>query len=182
MQDKTSESPCHQCLGQRRNFIATASGIAMSAGVAGGYGTLGYMLGSFVYPSGESNRGWMFVCTVERLKPGDSLDYIGPSGAKIVVARQKPGPTAEDFLALSSVCPHLGCQVHWEAQEQRFFCPCHNGAFDSQGMPLSGPPKAANQSLVRFPLKVEEGLLYVLVPLESVVTPTDANAHQSGVA
>ncbi len=153
----------------------------MSVGVVGGYGTLGYMLGNFVYPSGESNRGWMFVCTLDTLAPGASLDFTAPDGAKIVVARQESGETAESFLALSSVCPHLGCQVHWESQDQRFFCPCHNGAFDRQGNPLSGPPKAANQSLIRFPLKVEQGLLYVEVPLESVV-PRDANHRESGVA
>jgi Rieske Fe-S protein len=104
------------------------------------------------------------------------LDFTSPTGAKIVVARQGDGTEAEDFLALSSVCPHLGCRVHWEGANDRFFCPCHNGAFDKSGNPIAGPPQAAGQSLTRFPLKVESGLLYLEAPLTSVA----ANEHGTG--
>jgi len=180
----------------RRRFLTTASGSAMAAGLLGAYGTFGYMLGEFVYPASGSTRGWLFVCTTERLAPGEAMDFTSPTGAKVVVARQGEGTTAEDYLALSSVCPHLGCRVHWESQDDRFFCPCHNGAFDREGKPISGPPQAANQSLVRFPLKVENGLLFLEVPLESLAScpaqranslrsgseSDDPDTHSSGVA
>jgi cytochrome b6-f complex iron-sulfur subunit len=169
----------------RREFLSTVSSLAMAGGLVGGYGTFAYILGQFVYPAAQQNRGWLFVCTVDRLAPGESLDFTSPAGAKIVVARQGEGTAAEDFLALSSVCPHLGCRVHWEAQGERFFCPCHNGAFDRSGSPIAGPPKAANQSLVRFPLMVEGGLLYVEAPLTSVTEVAAATApdpRDKGVA
>jgi nitrite reductase/ring-hydroxylating ferredoxin subunit len=167
----------------RRPFLATAAGLAMTGGLVAAYGMFGTMLGRFVYPAARPSRGWLFVCTVESLAPGEALDFTAPTGAKIVVARQGKGETAEDFLALSSVCPHLGCRVHWEGQNDRFFCPCHNGAFDKSGAPIAGPPKSANQSLTRFPLKVERGLLYLEAPLTSVVTRRDARAPRSeGVA
>lgn len=167
----------------RREFLTSASGIAMTSGLLAGYGTFGYMLGEFVYPAAQQNRGWLFVCTVDRLAPGESLDFTAPTGTKIVVARQGEGLAAADFLALSSVCPHLGCRVHWEAQGDRFFCPCHNGAFDRSGSPISGPPKSANQALVRFPLKVENGLLYMEAPLVRVACcPHDSESHQQGIA
>ena len=152
----------------RREFLATASGLAMTGGLVAAYGAFGIMLGEFVYPAAQQSRGWLFVCTVDRLALGEAMDFTTPAGAKIVVARQGEGRSAEDFLALSSVCPHLGCRVHWEAQGERFFCPCHNGAFDRSGSPIAGPPKAAHQSLVRFALKVESGLLYLEAPLASV--------------
>ena len=145
----------------------------MTAGLVAGYGTFGSMLGRFVYPTDSKNGDWLFVCTVDFLSPGDALDFVAPAGTKIVVARQGTGETPDDFLALSSVCPHLGCRVHWEGPEERFFCPCHNGAFDRQGNPISGPPKAGNQALVRFRLKVESGLLYLEAPLTSVVLHDD---------
>lgn len=148
----------------RREFLST-SGFAMTSGLLAGYGTFGFMLGESVYPVAQRNLGWLFVCTADRLAEGESLDFTAPAGTKIVVARHGAGVTAEDFLALSSVCPHLGCRVHWESQGERFFCPCHNGAFDRSGRPMSGPPKSANQTLVRFPLKVESGLLYLEAPL-----------------
>lgn len=164
----------------RRRFLTVASGSAL-AGLLGAYGTFGYMLGEFVYPAAGKAKGWLFVCTVDQLAEGEALDFTAPTGAKVVVARQGAGTAAEDFLALSSVCPHLGCRVHWESQNDRFFCPCHNGAFDREGKPIAGPPQAANQSLVRFPLKVENGLLFLEVPLESVAScPAEsARTHRS---
>ena len=78
------------------------------------------------------------------------------------------GDTADAFVALSSICPHLGCQVHWEPQNDRFFCPCHNGAFDASGKPTEGPPATAGQELTRFPLQVMNGLLFIQVPMQSV--------------
>jgi len=151
----------------RRRFFTT-TGAAMATGLLGAYGTFGYMLGEFVYPASESPHSWLFVCTVEALPPGRAMDFTSPAGAKIVVTRQGEGTTADDFLALSSICPHLGCRVHWESQNDRFFCPCHNGAFDRSGMATAGPPHAANQSLMRFPLKVENGLLFLEAPIESI--------------
>jgi nitrite reductase/ring-hydroxylating ferredoxin subunit len=141
----------------------------MAGGLAAGYGTFGLMLGRFVFPPGPGDRAWLFVCVAHQLQTGDALDFVTPAGAKIVVTRQGEGLDAGDFLALSSVCPHLGCRVHWEASNDRFFCPCHNGAFDRSGRPTAGPPKTANQALVQYPLKVEKGLLFVEAPLKSVV-------------
>ena len=71
----------------------------------------------------------------------------------------------DDFIALSSTCPHLGCQVHWEAAHDRFFCPCHNGVFDPSGRGLSGPPGEAGLSLPSYNLRVDNGLLFIEVPV-----------------
>lgn len=141
----------------------------MLGGLAAGYGTFAAYAGQFLYPAADHSQAWQFVTVTSELKTGQSLPFTTPSGAKVVIARQSEGDTADAFIALSSVCPHLGCQVHWEAVRDRFFCPCHNGAFDRQGQATEGPPAAAKQQLTRFPLRVENGLLYLLAPLESVV-------------
>ena len=146
----------------------------MAGGLAAGYGTFAAHAGRFLFPNGNGGRAWQFVATLNRIKTGESLPFVTPSGAKIVVARQSEGDAAENFIALSSVCPHLGCAVHWESQNSRFFCPCHNGAFDASGKATEGPPAAANQELTRFPLKVENGLLYIEVPTESLRNPQEA--------
>ena len=100
-----------------------------------------------------------------------------PSGAKVVVARQEEGDSAAAFVALSSICPHLGCKVFWEANNDRFFCPCHNGAFDASGAPTEGPPATADQHLTRFPLTVKDNLLLIHVPTDGVVvTSAEASA------
>jgi cytochrome b6-f complex iron-sulfur subunit len=152
----------------RRDFLDKSSLLVMAGGLVAGYGTLGYQVGMFLYPADAGRAVWQFVCTLDQLDVGESLSFVMPSGAKVVVARQVEGDSAESFVALSSICPHLGCKVHWEAVNDRFFCPCHNGAFDASGKPTEGPPAKANQQLTRFPLRVEGNLLLIQVPLESI--------------
>ncbi|MCB9950095.1 MAG: Rieske (2Fe-2S) protein [Planctomycetaceae bacterium] len=149
----------------------------MAAGLIAGYGTLAGIAIKFLYPARVGQTIQQYVCRLDELQVGDSLPFIMPSGAKVVVARQSEGDTADDFIALSSVCPHLGCKVHWEAANERFFCPCHNGAFNAQGAPTEGPPAAANQYLTRYPLAVDGNLLMIEVPVEGIsVSNEEASA------
>lgn len=148
----------------RRAFLSAASGLAMSGGLAAGYGTLGWMAARYLFPTAPREMRWMFVARAEELAPGGSLLYRAPTGEKIAIARQGE----ESFIALSSTCPHLGCQVRWEAQNKRFFCPCHNGTFDPSGKATGGPPGEAGQSLPRYPLEVRSGLLYIEVPVDKL--------------
>lgn len=132
----------------------------MTGGLAAGYGAFAGLAGRFLYPAHPRPTGWMFVSEVARL--GDSFLYRTPAGESVTIARR-----GEDFIALSSVCPHLGCQVRWEGHHNRFFCPCHNGAFDPDGKATAGPPAKAGQSLTRYRLKIENGLLFIEVPLDA---------------
>jgi len=157
----------------RRGFLGHAATVAMGAGLAAGYGIFAWHGLRFLYPSTAGASIWQFVCTLDDLAVGESLPFTMPSGSTVVIARQEAGDTADAFIALSNICPHLGCKVHWEANNDRFFCPCHNGAFDSKGAPTAGPPKAADQYLTRYPLSVEGNLLLIEVPTEAV-TVADA--------
>ena len=168
MEDDRSGREANQEGADRRTFLNQSSSIVMFGGLAAGYGTLAFQIGKFLYPADAGKGVWQFVCTLERLDVGESLPFTMPSGTKVVVARQAEGDTADAFVALSSICPHLGCQVHWEAVNERFFCPCHNGAFDASGKATLGPPDKANQQLTRFPLQVEGNLLLIEVPLDSI--------------
>jgi Rieske Fe-S protein len=141
----------------------------MLGGLAAGYGTFFATAARFLYPAGPADRGWMFVTDLASMQPGDAVQYEAPDGQAVSVARLAETGSAGDFVALSSVCPHLGCKVHWEAQNDRFFCPCHNGAFDREGKATAGPPADAGQSLSRFPLRVENQLLFIEVPLTRLV-------------
>jgi Rieske Fe-S protein len=149
----------------RRGVLLLSATMAI---VAGAYALLASMAVRFLYPARGRKVAWQFVETIDRLPLGKSLFYTSPTGAQIVVARQNAGDTADSFVALSSICPHLGCAVHWESQNARFFCPCHNGAFDAQGVATAGPPAAASQVLERFPLKVAKGRLLIEVPMETI--------------
>jgi len=150
----------------RRHFLSWLSRIAMVGGLVAAYGTLAGFMGRFLYPARETQTGWMFVTQTSTLGSGEAVRFETPGGATVNIARQGDGP--EDFIALSSTCPHLGCQVHWEAQNERFFCPCHNGIFTPDGKAIGGPPGEAGQALLRYPLKVDKGALYIELPTESL--------------
>ena len=157
----------------RRDFLKLVSTMTMGGGLLAGYGMFAKLAVEYLY-SADENSVWQFLGRTTEFKIGDARQYATPSGAKIVVARQADGDAPEAFAALSSTCPHLGCQVHWEAHNNRFFCPCHNGAFDPSGKATAGPPAQANQSLLRYTIKVENGLLYVLIPAQSLSLQQDA--------
>lgn len=157
-------------LESRRNFLAKVSSLGMTAGVVAAYGSCGAMAARYLYPARPREVRWVFAARVDDVGVGASLSFRTPGGESVTIARQSEGRGADDFIALSSTCPHLGCQVHWEPQNVRFFCPCHNGTFDKTGKGTGGPPGEAGQSLPRYPLKIEGGLLFIEVPLESLTT------------
>jgi len=152
----------------RRLALTWMSTAAMGGALVAAYGTLAAFIGRFFYPARPAARGWMFVERIADVAPGDSFVFRLPSGTGVNVVRRGRDGGAGDFLALSSTCPHLGCQVHWEQQNARYFCPCHNGTFDPGGQATGGPPGDAGQSLLQYPLKDEGGVLFIEVALEQI--------------
>lgn len=163
---ETSES-------SRRSFLSTGATVVMAGGLASGYGMFFAMAGRYFYPSG-SNRAWIFVSNAAGISPGDSIPFKSPTGVSVMITRRadESAPdeelTADNFLALSSVCPHLGCRVHWESNNDRFFCPCHNGIFDAEGKATGGPPAADGQDLPHYGLQVVDGALYIEMSITTV--------------
>ena len=164
---------------RRRFFGDAAANTLMGAGLVGGYGTIAYMGLRFLMPVDEDETAWMLVGRTDLLGEGGTLSFTSPAGERIVIARRQPGDAAEAFIALSSVCPHLGCRVFWEPQNDRFFCPCHNGAFDAEGQATEGPPAKEGQRLSRFPLKVEDGLLFIRVSTRPLFVRSDSTPSPS---
>ncbi|HEX7066549.1 MAG TPA: ubiquinol-cytochrome c reductase iron-sulfur subunit [Bacillales bacterium] len=51
-----------------------------------------------------------------------------------------------EIIALSPVCTHLGCLVHWSPEPpypNRFQCPCHGSRFTKTGVNIAGLPATA---------------------------------------
>jgi cytochrome b6-f complex iron-sulfur subunit len=154
--------------GSRRGFLSRLSGWLMGLGLLSGYGVFGAYAARFLYPARPEPRAWLYVGRLEELGRMGSLTYTSPAGDPVLITKQGDSGAGGDFIALSSTCPHLGCKVHWEAANERFFCPCHNGTFDTAGVATGGPPAAAGQNLPRYVLKVENDLLFINVPLRGV--------------
>jgi len=56
-------------------------------------------------------------------------------GKKLAVYKDKVGKVT----ALSAICPHMGCTVHWNNAEESWDCPCHGSRFDISGSVIEGP-------------------------------------------
>lgn len=130
----------------RRRFHAIAVwaiGGFISAGMA--IPAIAYILGPALQSS--KNQDWV------RLGSTSKVELGVPTLFKVTVQQQTGWITNEqelsvyvltdngrDYVAMSNICTHLGCRVRWVAQRNQFFCPCHNGVFDKQGLVVSGPP------------------------------------------
>jgi Rieske Fe-S protein len=133
----------------------------MWTGLGAAYGTLAAQGWLFLLPkrlAPKTRR--LFTGRLDGLAVGEVATVPDLAGIPILLRR-----TAAGIDAFSSVCPHLGCRVHWEAAEERFFCPCHRGVFDAAGVALSGPPADGGQNLVRVPVEIDRanGAVYLEV-------------------
>lgn len=51
-----------------------------------------------------------------------------------------------ELIAMSTVCPHLGCAVDYDPGAKQFVCPCHDSYFDLDGKETEGPsPRAMDR-------------------------------------
>ena len=60
----------------------------------------------------------------------------------IIVANTGGG----NFVALSSICTHLGCTIGYSSANNNFPCPCHGSVFSSSGSVVNGPASTALSS------------------------------------
>ncbi len=127
----------------RRGFLARA---AMVTGLASVATALGGMALRYLFPlKGVRRKRRIFLAPASDLTPGKGLPFELPDGNTALVT-----DTGEGVVALSDVCPHLGCKVHYDSAQSRFVCPCHNGVFDKTGTAVSGPPADEGKNLKRF--------------------------------
>jgi Rieske Fe-S protein len=81
---------------------------------------------------------------VDYLKPADaSPDELAPGQGGLVRAGVTKAAAYRDedgvLHARSAICTHLACNVHWNAAERTWDCPCHGSRFDVHGEVIQGP-------------------------------------------
>jgi glycine/D-amino acid oxidase-like deaminating enzyme/nitrite reductase/ring-hydroxylating ferredoxin subunit len=80
------------------------------------------------------------------LAAGDSA-LVDVDGDSVAAFRAPDG----ELFAVSPVCTHMGCKVHWNSVETSWDCPCHGSRFRPDGTVIEGP---ALQPLARKHLKL----------------------------
>lgn len=93
--------------------------------LSGGGHTVSGLLKRFLYvPTAQA----------EQLEKGEGA-IVNYQGKKAGVYKDEEG----NLYAVSVRCPHLGCQLEWNAQERSWDCPCHGSRFDYRGKRLDTP-------------------------------------------
>lgn len=71
---------------------------------------------------------------VENIQKGNG-GIIEYDGRKVGVYKNDDG----EIFFVSTKCPHLGCELHWNADELTWDCPCHGSRFDYNGNWVESP-------------------------------------------
>jgi cytochrome b6-f complex iron-sulfur subunit len=118
----------------RRNFLDLAwKSLLAASGLLG----LGGLARYLAYKTGPSLPTQFDLGPADQFAPGTRTPI---PEAQAILLRDQGG-----FLALSLVCPHLGCQVNPE--ESGFACPCHGSQFGDIGQLKRGPATSGLREL-----------------------------------
>ncbi len=69
--------------------------------------------------------------------PGDRSLAQGLKGDPTYLVVQEDQSISD--YGINAVCTHLGCVVPWNANENKFMCPCHGSQYDNTGKVVRGP-------------------------------------------
>jgi Rieske Fe-S protein len=99
----------------------------------------------------DDSVGLVEAGAVEDFLPNSVTTFIR---GRFYLVRMEDG----GFLAVSGICTHLGCAIRWEADENKFLCPCHSSSFDITGGVISPP---ATKALDIYPVTIENEFVSV---------------------
>ncbi|TPV95241.1 MAG: Rieske (2Fe-2S) protein [Myxococcales bacterium FL481] len=152
----------------RRDFLKKATICTCSLGVAGataapGLALLGYPLshatttgGRGFLPAGKPTRFVAGVPTKVELFDDTTDAWNRVEQVKVGsawVLRRSNG-----LVALSTVCPHVGCGIEYDEQHDKFYCPCHRSYFGLDGAREEGP---SPRDLDELEVQEKDGIIEV---------------------
>jgi len=129
----------------RRAFMdRSVKAIAAFIGISLGVPALGYLIS----PALQQQAGqWLKLGHTSQVKAGVPTLFTvtvdkttGWVQAEITLSFFVYTQDGVNFSVMSNICPHLGCQTHWDDASGVILCPCHGGQFDAEGRVIAGPP------------------------------------------
>jgi cytochrome b6-f complex iron-sulfur subunit len=118
-------------------------------GLLGGW--LGALAASLLYPV------LRFIFPPARepdqvILPFSDFEAMKPNTVKNFAWGNKPGLIKRNddgsFTAFVAVCTHLDCNVTYLPEQRKFFCACHDGWYDEDGIQIAGPPPRPLRRLI----------------------------------
>jgi len=148
----------------RRQFLNRIS-IALSAAAAAAIAvpSIGFLLGPVIR---KTPQVWRRVGTLDELPVGQTtevrfvdaspLPWAGVTGLTAAWLFRR---SADEVIAFSVNCTHLGCPVRWLGDANLFMCPCHGGVYYSDGTVAAGPPP---RPLFQYQTRIQNGNVEIL--------------------
>jgi menaquinol-cytochrome c reductase iron-sulfur subunit len=134
---------------RRKALIVAVQAVGGVAGLAIVLPAVGFAVAPiFDHPE----EHWEGVGPIDQFNPDSykqtvitQVSGIGESGKTTAYVRRGnpdlfPNEEADEFIAISNRCAHLGCPVRFVAAAKTFICPCHGGVYDFEGEVIGGPP------------------------------------------
>lgn len=150
---------------RRKVFTVAGQAVGGLAGAVIVLPALGFSLAP-VFDSPEET--WQAVGSVSEFTPDTYkeavitlVEGIGEAGRTTVYVRQgnpELEESADEHIAISTRCAHLGCPVRFFPAAGNFICPCHGGVYGFEGEVLGGPPV---RPLDRFQTRVSDGVVEI---------------------
>lgn len=137
----------------RRKFISICLGGVAALAVTGFAAVIYPVFRYYLVPPTDKNSKGSTRIPLKNIPVGDAI-FFEFNGTAAVLVKKMDG----SLVALSAVCPHLGCIVQWEKDKQDFLCPCHAGYFTPDGEVISGPPPRA---LAKIPFTVANDVVTI---------------------
>lgn len=129
----------------RRELLVRGTGLGMGlVGVMLSVPAIGFLLSPLFT---KQQLSWVTVGVIDNVpvnKPTAlfadipvGTGYATPPVKRVVYVVKKSDGQVK---ALSNICTHMQCDVHWAAELNQFLCPCHGGLYDMDGKNVGGPP------------------------------------------
>ena len=152
-------------LSRRQMFMKIATLFNGVVGVLLAIPIVRFVLSPVTRAGKSGYESWISLGSIDQFPSGETrlATYRNP------VAQTSDGETADipcwvrhvdnnKFQVFAINCAHLGCPVRWFPQSGLFMCPCHGGAYYSDGARASGPPE---RGLFEYPFKILDGKLQI---------------------
>lgn len=144
----------------RRRFLGGMLGGGMAAMGAGMAAPLVQFAGNF-HPAPLPDFLAVEKADYE-LPPGKAKMILYGNVPVLLLQPPEAGGRLRVFVAS---CTHLNCTVSYQEQENRIYCACHGGSFDTDGQVVSGPPPRA---LPQLHSKFSGGKLIIAMEKENL--------------
>ena len=146
----------------RRGFLIR---LAMMIGLGSIAASVSGIAARYLYPlKAVRLRRRVFLAPLADVPKGKGKPYRLPDGGTALVT-----DIGGEIVALSDICPHLGCKVHYEVAQGKFVCPCHGGVFETDGAAIAGPTAEEGKNLKRYKItKIGQNLF---IDIEETIQP-----------